>query len=588
MAVSYAPKPKKKPKSEATVHVGNILRNAAKASSQPSQPSRGFDLRGGVTPQNFLRPTIPLAPKFPAPPTIQPTDIYLPDARLAAALGGPNETVDPLKMQFESATARALNPSQAHFARVNASGNAAKAQEFLNALYPQGVQPTEFQPLELSSLDPRQSPEFPNRPAPREDLMGSLLAGIAGIIDKPGAGAYNAAPLQAGMNVAQQDYGDAQDRFRYAVQIANQQFEDRAAERGEQFKAAIYNQGRQDNLRGENRKMAEQYAGLRGDVAGAKAEVSGYGPLVQNAQLAQHGAAVGDVLSDYLGNSLRQAQIGNDAKTSQYKLNTDWLQQGYENDLRRAQMMEQQRNNEFDVFGATMRALAEQARFPLWKRETEADIALKNAQARKYASGQGEGDSPLRMFELATRIAGMGGDPTQMLPGMPQNPAWGNLGQFVGGMKAGALHLRHPGIRNAQKAVDMAVAHRNALVQSYQPLISKGEIDGDGMKSYIGMLGKANNDIINANAKLQEEIEKLPKFPTTPGATVLPGKSRPNRALPPLSPAPPASSTRTPSSPAMKTSASVSGGKVVRQAAPPPAPAKKVPRVYDPATGQFK
>jgi hypothetical protein len=589
MAVSYAPKPKKKPKSEATVQVGNILRNAAHPTRAAQPAPVGFDLRRGfIRPQSFGRTNYPDMPAIEKPPMLEmPMRLSDSHPELAAIYG--NEATTPFKAGWELAGQSAGGPSQADFARVNAAGEAAKAQAALDALYSQGVQPTEFQPMQLPGIGNREIPEFPNRAMPREDLAGGILGAIAGLIDKPGAGYYNAAPLQAGMQVADQQTADDRDRFKYAVQVANQQYDDRAAERGEQFKAALYNQGREDSLRGENREVERHRAGLLSAAAAANAEVAGYGPLGQQAQMAQAAGARGKFLGDTLDYELRRSSIANTAADKNYDNTVAYQMRPYEHSVNEAQFKERQRDNEFNVLGAALRAMQQQQMSPYDIRLKESQIGVNNARRKSLLDGKGEnGESPMRMFELAARIAGMGGDPTQMIPGMPQNPAWGNLGQTVAGMKATALQLRDPRIRATQKAVDQAVSNRNSLVQTYQPLISQGKLEQDGIKSYVEMLNKANADIINANAKQQEALSVLSTPPTTPGSTVLPNKSKANPAPPRFRQSPPpASVNRTPKA-ATPTSASVSGGKVVRKSTPAPTTAKKVRRVYDPATGQFR
>ena len=147
---------------------------------------------------------------------------------------------------------------------------AAGAQAQINALpTPSPNDPRfTFAPLAMTEMPVRNQPPIPTRPAPGHDAAAGILAALAGIADPRAAGALNAAPVQAGIGVANQRYEDAQRQFGEAQQQADLQYQDALRAHQAQLENALYNRagalGAAERFGEANDRMGLMKAGLLG------------------------------------------------------------------------------------------------------------------------------------------------------------------------------------------------------------------------------------------------------------------------------------------------------------------------------------
>lgn len=131
------------------------------------------------------------------------------------------------------------NAEETELANVRARQADVAAQKAYLAGHP--AQQMQARTLQDTPFPTLQQPALPTRPAPGQDTASAVLAGLAGIIDPIGAGHYNAAPIQAGIQVADQQYADRQRTFQQATQQAQALYEQQIAARQAALQNAIYN-----------------------------------------------------------------------------------------------------------------------------------------------------------------------------------------------------------------------------------------------------------------------------------------------------------------------------------------------------------
>lgn len=144
-----------------------------------------------------------------------------------------------------------------------------------------------WQNITPQSLGTPQMVPVATRPAPQRDMQSSILAALGGIFDPKGAGAYNAVPLQTGIDVANKQYQDQLQQNALLQQQYLQQYDaGRAnAAQNNQFATLNQEQGQRSALAGlsDAQRLQEQAAGLGGQLSGSQSLAGGLSGLGQQA-----------------------------------------------------------------------------------------------------------------------------------------------------------------------------------------------------------------------------------------------------------------------------------------------------------------
>lgn len=159
--------------------------------------------------------------------------LYNPDAAQAANLWGmqipmPSDTqrltgqqrlLAQQQAQIEGQTP--IDAAQADMAGVDAQ------QQALQALNGLQVPQREFTPYTPGALPTRERIAMPDRVRPTLDPTTALLSGLASVIAPQGAPAFTGGAMRGLIDRANQQYGDKVDRFKYAVDQADQDYTDK-------------------------------------------------------------------------------------------------------------------------------------------------------------------------------------------------------------------------------------------------------------------------------------------------------------------------------------------------------------------------
>ncbi len=560
-----------------TQQVGDILRHAAvSAKAQERAPALPLmsQLPSALTPG-----APPAAPVYGQPPTLQFRPSYGLDPELEKYFPGygQGDGISALDLQNQARLMRGQAPGAADFNLANEQAKTAEAAATLKALYPNGFEATEQKQLELPQISPRGVPAFPDRPAPGSDLFGSLLAGVAGFIDPAGSGQYNAEPLKAAANVANQQYADRLNQFEYAVQNANNAYNDQRTERGAQFDAAQANQQQGNLLRNFDQGRREKFAGLTGDVAGGQKYSEALGPLALRGAQATEGNALDSFLDSYLDRTQRDTQIQNEAMQHNWRNQFDLTNHQFGNEMDLYNAGERSRNNSLDLLGSLLRPQFNPM-MDLERQLKQSQIGVNKAREQDILNGGGQGPDGLTDYQrisLALRMGAMGVDPSGV-PQVAQIPGMSNVIQQTYQQKATALQYRDPRIRQAENDLKQRIMQRDIMFRDYQAKTAAGMMTD--RPSYIAAIQRADKEILSATKNRDKTLEALNTPPRTPGtSTGAPTKQKaPQAGLKPFAP-------QTIKKAAPKTSSPYGSAVAPKKTAP-----GKQRLTFDPATGNFR
>lgn len=187
--------------------------------------------------------------------------------------------------------------NQARMAALQAQLSAMPQHEASNPAF-------NWQNITPQSLGAPQQVPVAQREAPRRDNQSSLIAALAGLFDPKGAGTYNAAPLEAGIGVANQQYQDKLQQNAILQQQYLQQYEAQRAnaQQNNQFATLNQEQGQRSALAGLNdaQRLQEQAATLSGGVAGAQAQQSPLVDFVARTRQVTESGTKGQMLQDQI------------------------------------------------------------------------------------------------------------------------------------------------------------------------------------------------------------------------------------------------------------------------------------------------
>lgn len=127
------------------------------------------------------------------------------------------------------AQAAAPNPEASKVAELRATAGLHKSLADLIAANPEA----QYQMEDYLPLPQRQQAAIPQRGQPQYDPMSGALATLFGLADPQGAGQYGAAPLNAGLDVAAQQYQDAQRQYQMKEDQLAKQYEDQLMARND-------------------------------------------------------------------------------------------------------------------------------------------------------------------------------------------------------------------------------------------------------------------------------------------------------------------------------------------------------------------
>jgi hypothetical protein len=268
---------------------GHPQGNNAMALQKPQQKQQGRSVmlpNGQVVPL----PQVPLASPTAAVPA---QGGVTPNPAFAAMMSPDNLPPRPVAPDFaplllqrqQELQAAAQNPAQNPLVMEQLRANGQQAQLAAQQAAMPVVNPqdprynyTAYQP---DALPKHQQIDIPTRPAPGNDPESRIFSLLAGAVDPINAGHYGAAPMQAALGYANQQYDDKQQQYTLAQQQADRMYNDqlRQFENAQQI-ALMNRQGAQQaaaSIGNAQDKRAYEQADVVGQQAGLQSTLGALG-----------------------------------------------------------------------------------------------------------------------------------------------------------------------------------------------------------------------------------------------------------------------------------------------------------------------